>query len=385
MIASIRVYLLVCGMEGDPRILFSIGNKHPQGAAEDCFNPTDVTFAPDGSHLFLTAAPYHYVMQRSCKDGSLLSKFGEYGEGKGQFRSPSCVVIDSEHRRILVVDACNHRVQVLALRKRPVPLLCVGSHGANTMQFNDPQAAALDRRRGRLFVSDTGNHRVQVLSSDTLSFMFSIGTSGTGAGEFTRPNGVAVDHDRDRLIVVDQYNHRVQVLSSIDGSFLFEFGSRGTQQGQFNYPKRVCIDHQGRIMVTDTNNCRLQAFSPEGQHISTFRCKGEHPSCIAFDEQRGLIAFSSDNQVHVIGANQWLPHTLYTWSIESHHDAPKRLKDVVVTVTMLRSVAVWSVLSLLPNELLFLIFEMLDPVAFVPLAAAERSSATVRERKCFIM
>jgi len=48
------------------------------------------------------------------------------------------------------------------------------------------------------------------------------------------------------------------------------------------------------------------------------------------------------------------------WSIERHARAPKAVKDVVLMMTMIRSIAVWSSISLLPNELLFLIFELLD-------------------------
>jgi len=48
------------------------------------------------------------------------------------------------------------------------------------------------------------------------------------------------------------------------------------------------------------------------------------------------------------------------WSIERHNRAPKAVKDLVLTMTMIRSIALWSSISLLPNELLFLIFEHLD-------------------------
>jgi len=51
---------------------------------------------------------------------------------------------------------------------------------------------------------------------------------------------------------------------------------------------------------------------------------------------------------------------VYRWSIERHAHAPKAVKDVVITMTMIRSIAAWSSISLLPNELLFLIFELLD-------------------------
>jgi len=129
----------------------------------------------------------------------------------------------------------------------------------------------------------------------------------------------------------------VQVLSSIDGSFLFEFGSKGDQPCQFESPEGVCINNQGRIIVADSNNRRLQSFTHEGHHISSFDCGIEKPSGVAFDEHRGLIAFSAGNRVHVIGANQWLADT-FVWRPERHRYAPSWMKQAVSTMTMIRSV-----------------------------------------------
>jgi len=56
----------------------------------------------------------------------------------------------------------------------------------------------------------------------------------------------------------------------------------------------------------------------------------------------------------------WNAIKVVRWSIERHARAPKAVKDVVLTMTMIRSIAAWSSISLLPNELLFLIFELLD-------------------------
>jgi len=65
----------------------------------------------------------------------------------------------------------------------------------------------------------------------------------------------------------------------------------------------------------------------------------------------------------------WNAIKVFRWSIERHAHAPKAVKDVVLTMTMIRSIAAWSSISLLPNELLFLIFELLD---FGSIARASR-------------
>ena len=60
------------------------------------------------------------------------------------------------------------------------------------------------------------------------------------------------------------------------------------------------------------------------------------------------------------------------WSVERHSHAPKTIKDLVLTITMIRSIALWSSISLLPNELLFLIFEEIDIDAIVRASLEKR-------------
>ena len=141
--------------------------------------------------------------------------------------------------------------------------------------------------------------------------------------------------------------------------FRSEFGSYGNQPCQLDSPFGVCIANQGRIIVADRDNNRLQSFTHEGHHISSFDCGSERPFAVAFDEHRGLIAFTANHRVHVIGANQWLADT-FTWHPDRHRYAPSSMKQAVSTMTMIRSLDVESsAMSMIPNELLFEIFSHL--------------------------
>jgi len=235
----------------------------------------------------------------------------------------------------------------------------IGKKGSRDLEDLDFQGIAIDKHHHRIIVVNTDNHRLVFLSSIDLSFLFSIGKKGSRPGEFYCPSSIAIDDDRHRIIVCDAHNHRVQVLSSIDGSFLFEFGSLGDRPGQFRNPQAVCIDNQGRIIVADFYNDRLQSFTHDGHHISSFFCGREKPLAVAFDEHRGLIAFSARHRVHVIGANQWLADT-FTWRPDRHRYAPSWIKQAVSTMTMIRSVVdESSAMSMIPNEILFEIFSFL--------------------------
>jgi len=348
-------------LDRDARIKLSIGSKQ-RGNADGQFNsPQGLAF--DHHRGLLLVVEYHNnrVQVFSCDDGSFVSKFGEEGSQPGDLRFPWGLAIDHDHDhdRILIVDFNNNRVQSWSLSDQSF-LSCIGHRGSGDLEFKRPQDIAIDKHHHRTITSDTDNHRLVFLSSIDLSFLFSVGKEGSQPGEFKYPSGIAVDHDRHRIIVCDTFNHRVQVLSLIDGSFLFEFGSRGHQPGQLEYPQGLCIANQGRIIVADWNNRRLQSFTHQGHHISSFDCGSDIPSGVAFDEHRGLIAFSAGNRVHVIGANQWLADTKFVWRPDLHRYAPSSIKQAVSTMTMIRSLVDESnAMSMIPNELLFEIFSFL--------------------------
>jgi len=345
-------------LDDDARIKLSIGSREP-GDADQLSWPVGLAFDIHRGLLLVAEYYNHRVQVFSCDDGSLVSKFGKRGDQPGQFSYPWGLAIDHDHDRILIVDKENNRIQSWSLSDHKF-LSCVGQQGSGDLEFKYPRGIAIDKHHHRIIIADTANSRLVFLSSIDLSFLFSLGKQGTQPGEFSYPSSVAIDEDRHRIIVTDSSNHRVQVLSLIDGSFLFEFGSYGNQPCQFSQPQGVCIDNQGRIIVADTSNYRLQSFTHEGHHISSFECGTEYTYNVAFDEHRGLIAFSTASHVHVIGANQWLADT-FTWRVDLHRYAPSWMKQTVLTMTMIRSmVDECSAMSMIPNELLFEIFSMID-------------------------
>jgi len=346
-------------LDRDARIKLSIGTKQADDADGQFNSPQGLAFDHHRGLLLVSDTNNHRVQVFSCDDGSFVSKLGEKGSQPGQLLNPYGLAIDHDHDRILVTNQSNNRVQSWSLSDQSF-LSCIGKYGPRDLQFSSLRSIAIDKHHHRIIVADSNNDRLVFLSSIDLSLLFEVGgNEGSQPGEFKYPSGIAIDHDRHRIIVCDCYNHRVQVLSLIDGSFLLEFGSQGDQPGQFKFPHGVCIDNQGRIIVADTNNRRLQSFTHEGHHISSFDCGSEGIWRVAFDEHRGLIAFSAGNRVHVIGANQWLADT-FTWRPDLHRYAPSSIKQAVLTMTMIRSLVDDSdAMSMIPNELLFEIFSFL--------------------------
>jgi len=347
----------------DARIKYSIGTIQQSDDDLLFYELRSLAFDHHRGLLMVVDSFNHRVQVFSCDDEgfSFVSKLGEEGDQPGQFEYPWGLAIDHDHDSILVVDYGNNRVQSWSLSDQSF-LSCIGKQGSGDIEVDYPQGIAIDNHHRRVVIADTNNNRLVFLSSIDLSFLFSVGKQGSRPGEFSNPSSIAIDHDRCRIIVSDTENHRMQVLSSIDGSFLLEFGSKGDQPGQFKYPQGLCIDNQGRIIVADTDNLRLQSFTPEGHHISSFDCRRlGRPYDVAFDEHRGLIAFLLYNRVHVIGANQWLADT-FTWRPDRHRHAPRWMKQAISTMTMIRSLiddGESASMSMIPNEILFEIFSFL--------------------------
>ena len=359
----------------DARIAFSIGTEQ-RGHADGLFNaPRGLAFDHHRGLLYVVDVGNYRVQAFSCDDGSFVSKFGSRGLQPGQFQLSWGLAIDHDHDRIFNIDIGNNVVLSWSPSEPPF-VSWLNLQGSEPLQLSFPQGIAIDKHHRRIIIVDRSSNRLLFLSSVDLSFLFSVGEQGSRPGEFFYPSSIAIDDDRHRIIVTDTNNHRVRVLSLIDGSFLFEFGSYGKQSGELWSPRGVCIDNQGRIIVADSNNDRLQAFTHEGHHISSFDRGCRNPFCVAFDEHRGLIAFSTSNRVHVIGANQWLADT-FTWRPDRHRYAPSWIKQAVLTMTMIRSLVDDSAMSMIPNELLFEVFSWLESPELVVEQPRQQSAVAV--------
>ena len=90
------------------------------------------------------------------------------------------------------------------------------------------------------------------------------------AGPFNQPTGVAVSAGGD-IFVSDGYrNARVHKFKP-DGSPLASWGSPGTAgDGEFHLPHGIVLDGQGRVLVCDRENHRIQVFTQNGEHLETW-------------------------------------------------------------------------------------------------------------------
>ncbi len=115
----------------------------------------------------------------------------------------------------------------------------------------------------------------------------------------------------------------------------------------------------GRFIVTDRHNPFLHAFHQSGEYIGRLLTNGTcNPFGVTFDTKRGRIIYSTNKSVCVLEANSCLPNT-FTWTPQTHIYSSERLKKVAFTLALLRATQWNSAWSLMPNELLFLMIEVL--------------------------
>ncbi len=123
----------------------------------------------------------------------------------------------------------------------------------------------------------TGTATVTVHSSSpavTYEFVTTWGSRGSGDGEFAYPGGVAVS-TTGHVYIADTDNHRIQKFSPT-GQFISKWGAPpGSDDGQLKAPSGVAVDAEGNVYVGDTGNLRIQKFTSNGTFLTKWGSFGD--------------------------------------------------------------------------------------------------------------
>lgn len=199
-------------------------------------------------------------------DGTFYRSFGQHGTGSYQLDCPAGVAISPANGDIFVVDKCNQRIQVYTSAwVYRMTLGTLDTTGTDNRHFSWPQGVAVDAS-GAVFVADTDNFRVQkcTLSANDYActtFAGETGVPGDDFGHLDPPTAVAVGSD-GRVIVVDMWNSRIQVFDA-GGAYLTTIGgSYGANSGQMIGPAGVAVDQYDNLYVAEHDNHRVQKYTP---------------------------------------------------------------------------------------------------------------------------
>jgi sugar lactone lactonase YvrE len=245
-------------------------------------------------NLYLADSESHHIVKVS-PGGDTLATWGSDGFGPGQFHRPGGVAVDADGN-VYVADSGHDRIQKLSPTGQSVATWqncmpginpCTPQAGRDPGQFDDPEGIAVDGQ-GNVYVSDTGNNRVQKLSRDGHSVAVFGGKQSDAPGQFNQPWGITVDRVGN-VYVADLNNNRVQKLSPT-GQPLAIFGIKGQRDawgkgdaaGQLVQPRGVAVDAAGNVYVSDTQNHRVEEFSPDGTFRTQWRRCEDDPSICQF-------------------------------------------------------------------------------------------------------
>jgi sugar lactone lactonase YvrE len=214
--------------------------------------PVGVSIGPDGN-VYVPDTHYHRVMVYS-RDGQLLRQWGSLGKEKGQFIYPTDVAFDEQGRIFVSEYGENDRIQVFDNQGNQ--LFAFGRFGNGPGEFSRPQSMLIDK--GLVYVTDASNHRICVFKTDG-TFVRNMCSLGSELGQLRFPYGLDMDPD-GRLVVCEFGNNRVQLVEKETGKGLKIWGTAGREPGQLAYPWAVAVDRKSRVVAVDAGNNRLQVF-----------------------------------------------------------------------------------------------------------------------------
>ncbi|MBI3513349.1 MAG: hypothetical protein HY060_04695 [Proteobacteria bacterium] len=213
------------------------------------------------SQLAVDSAGRVYAFQRTGSPIVVLNPDGEFvgswGSGAISDAHGICIAPDD---RVLLVDRDAHQVLIFDTAGRLQSTIGERHRPRFGAPFNHPTDIAV-APDGALYVSDGyGNAHVHCFGADG-RHRLTWGGVGSGPGEFSTPHGVWVQPD-GRVLVSDRENNRIQVFTP-DGKFL-------TAWGELYHPMDIWGAPDGTVFVTDQAP-RIVAFAPDGTVLG--RCK----------------------------------------------------------------------------------------------------------------
>lgn len=179
-------------------------------------------------------------------------------------------------------------------------LLDIVGSGGNEQLFQQPRAIATNGC-GELAVADSGNHRIQLYDchGKQPKFVRQFGSVGSQKGGMRWPSGVTFDSENN-LLVSDTENNRIQIYSK-EKEIILGFG-----QDEVENPQGICVTEKGNIAVCSGGQAPgVKLFSDNGKLIRHFNNteNGRFPAYITYDRGRFFVSYADGSVVKVFDDN----------------------------------------------------------------------------------
>lgn len=190
--------------------------------------------------------------------GKVITSFGGWGSGPGQFRNPEGLCFTVDGGGLLVADEWNNRVQEFCVtgdtgvHKRTI--------GQGVLKGNPRGVAA---NADVIVVSQSGVFDNGVVVFDFVSgdFLRSFGPHGSEPGHLCTPRDLCLTPDGTHVWIADSCCNRVAMLSVSDGHVVTELG------GGLVCPTGVCLAGPQGVVVANQNKSEVAVLSPDGAEI----------------------------------------------------------------------------------------------------------------------
>jgi len=103
-------------------------------------------------------------------------------------------------------------------------------------------------------------------------------------GPFNIPTDIAFAADGTMFMTDGYGNARVHKFSA-DGQHLMSWGDPGKGPGHFNLPHGIWVDRQGRLLVADRENDRVQVFDQQGELLTIWGTELIGPAFFYVDQE----------------------------------------------------------------------------------------------------
>lgn len=191
----------------------------------------------------------------------LVEGWGRLPEG-WEFKQVAGVAVDRDDN-VLVFNRSAHPVIVFDRDGK-----FLRSWGEGMFKSAHGLALAAD---GSVWLADNGDHTVKHFSADG-KHILTIGTPGVEAESgkpFRKVTDVALAPNGD-VYVSDGYGNSSVHVFSPDGRHKQSWGQTGVGDGDFNLPHNIWVTREGRVLVSDRENHRVQVFDLHGRHRATW-------------------------------------------------------------------------------------------------------------------
>ncbi len=243
------------------------------------FNDVIRTLTPDNRLTALAAGA------GSAEKSKLLDTQNTYnGEGKKESE------VEEAGTRLIDVLGPQHTIKYRAGGEQKESL--ARHHEVLVYNQGAPGGEKYDLVTERYDLAQLANHEEVEVRTTKTSYS---GQSNLG-WKLRSPTSATVDPEGLKQTTTTEYNSTTGQITEVRGagadttlSYASKFGEGGTEPGKLKNPWGVAVNSEGKLLVVDTANNRIEKFGPEGAYISSFGEAGsgngqlKEPEGIALD------------------------------------------------------------------------------------------------------